>query len=125
MKPASHPYFALHRFIALATFVLLSLAATAARARLQVVTSTSDLAAVAAAIGRERTEVRALAAPTQDPHWVDARPSLALALSNAALLIVVGAELEVGWLPTLQVGSRNGAIQKGHAATWTVRSSWS
>lgn len=84
-----------------------------ARAELRVVTSTSDLAAIASAVGGARVKVKALALPTQDPHWVDARPNLALELSKADLLLAVGAELEVGWLPTLQVGSRNGKVQKG------------
>lgn len=84
-----------------------------ARAELSVVATTPDLAALAAAVGGSRVRVKALALPTQDPHWVDARPNLALDLSKADLLIAVGAELEVGWLPTLQVGSRNGKIQVG------------
>lgn len=101
--------------IFLAIFMLLTSVALprAARAELSVVTTTPDLAAIAAAVGGPRVRVRALALPTQDPHWVDARPSLALELSKADLLIVNGAELEVGWLPTLQVGSRNGKIQIG------------
>jgi zinc/manganese transport system substrate-binding protein len=85
----------------------------AAQAELSVVTTTPDLAALANAVGGPRVRVKALVLPTQDPHWVDARPNLALELSKADLLIVVGAELEVGWLPTLQVGSRNGKIQTG------------
>lgn len=84
-----------------------------AYAELRVVTSTPDLAAIASAVGGSRVKVKALALPTQDPHWVDARPNLALELSKADLLLAVGAELEIGWLPTLQVGSRNGKVQKG------------
>jgi len=94
----------------LATWIV---GARAARAELAVVTTTPDLAAIAAAVGGGRVRVKALALPTQDPHWVDARPNLALELSKADLLIVVGAELESGWLPTLQVGSRNGKVQSG------------
>lgn len=99
-------------FAALVLLILCS-AAGNARATLSVLTTTPDLAAVASALGKERVRVRALSAPTQDPHWVDARPNLALELSHADLLITVGAELEIGWLPTLQLGSRNGKIQKG------------
>ncbi len=84
-----------------------------ARANLEVVTSTADLAAVARAVGGEHAEVTALALHTQDPHWVDARPHLALKLARADLLVVVGMDLEVGWLPTLQKGSRNRHIQTG------------
>ncbi|MFZ5893910.1 MAG: metal ABC transporter substrate-binding protein [Myxococcota bacterium] len=84
-----------------------------AHAELRVVATTSDLAAIAAAVGGSRVKVKALALPTQDPHWVDARPNLALELSKADLLLAVGAELEIGWLPTLQLGSRNGRVQRG------------
>lgn len=98
--------------VVLALFVGIALPA-AAHAELSVVTTTPDLAALAAAVGGSRVRVKALVLPTQDPHWVDARPNLALDLSKADLLIVVGAELEIGWLPTLQVGSRNAKIQTG------------
>jgi zinc/manganese transport system substrate-binding protein len=103
------------RFFALCAACVALLGAAGARAALSVVATTGDLAAVAAAVGKERVRVRALAAPSQDPHWVDARPNLALDLSNADLLIAVGAELEIGWLPTLQLGSRNPKIQRGNA----------
>jgi zinc/manganese transport system substrate-binding protein len=86
-----------------------------ASADLQVVTTTPDLAAVAKAVGSERVAVTALALHTQDPHFVDARPHLALAVSRADLLLSVGLDLEIGWLRTLQMGSRNGRIQSGAA----------
>jgi len=96
--------------VGLAVFVL---AARPAHATLSVVATTPDLANVAAAVGGNRVRVQALALPTQDPHWVDARPSLVLDVSHADLLISVGAELELGWLPTLLIGARNGKIQPG------------
>ncbi|HEY8944936.1 MAG TPA: metal ABC transporter substrate-binding protein [Polyangiaceae bacterium] len=104
---------ALIRAFALLSWLLIVCSSATAVAALSVVTTTTDLAAVAASIGKERVRVRALALHTQDPHWVDARPNLALELSNADLLLAVGAELEIGWLPTLQLGARNGRIQKG------------
>jgi zinc/manganese transport system substrate-binding protein len=82
-------------------------------AELNVVATTPDLAAIAREVGGARVKVTALALPTQDPHFVDARPHLALEMSRADLLVLVGAELEIGWLPTLLQGSRNGAIQRG------------
>lgn len=84
-----------------------------ADAALRVVTTTPDLAAITRAVGAGRVEVTALATATQDPHFVDARPHLALALHQADLLVEIGADLEVGWFPTLLVGSRNGDIQRG------------
>jgi zinc/manganese transport system substrate-binding protein len=80
---------------------------------LTVVATTPDLAALTKAIGREHVKVTALALHTQDPHWVDPRPHLALDLARADLLLVTGADLETSWLPTLQVGSRNREIQVG------------
>lgn len=94
-----------------ALFLLLSLPAHAA---LNVVTSVPDLAALAKAVGGDKVNVTALASPSQDPHFVDARPNLALVLNRADLLIAVGLDLEVGWLPTLQIGARNAKIQTGN-----------
>jgi zinc/manganese transport system substrate-binding protein len=57
--------------------------------------------------------VKALSLPTQDPHFVDAKPTLALELNKADLLLLIGADLEIGWLPSLINGARNPKIQKG------------
>lgn len=84
-----------------------------ARADLRVVATVSDLATLAREIGGSHVAVSTLALPTQDPHHVDARPHLALELSRADLLIAVGLDLEIGWLPTLQLGARNGRVQRG------------
>jgi zinc/manganese transport system substrate-binding protein len=84
-----------------------------ARADVAIVATTPDLASVARAVGGSRVKVTALALHTQDPHWVDAKPSLALALAKADLLVLTGADLEIGWLPALLTGSRNGKVQPG------------
>lgn len=86
-----------------------------AHAGLDVVTTVPDLAAIARDIGGDKVKVTALSLPTQDPHWVDAKPSLTLALNKADLLLAVGLELEAGWLPTLQTGARNARVQRGGA----------
>lgn len=93
---------------------LLCLLALPARADLKVVTTVPDLAALTQAVGGDKVTVTPLSLPTQDPHFVDARPNLALTLNRADLLIAVGMELELGWLPTLQVGARNARIQSGN-----------
>jgi zinc/manganese transport system substrate-binding protein len=93
--------------------LLLGPAMTTARAELRVVATVPDLAALAKEIGGDRAQVTALALHTQDPHFVDAKPSLVLELNKANLLLAIGLELEAGWLPTLQTGARNGAIQIG------------
>ncbi len=98
-------------FVLLAALVML--VPLDAFAKLEIVATTPDLAVVARDVGGADVHVVALALPTQDPHFVDAKPHLALALSKANLLLLTGAGLEVGWLPTLLTGSRNGDIQPG------------
>lgn len=89
------------------------LAPQLARAELQVVATVPTLASVAKAVGGSKVHVESMALHTQDPHFVDAKPSLALKLNKADLLLAVGLDLEAGWLPVLQTGARNGAIQTG------------
>ncbi len=101
----------------LLTVALLSslLAATpsARAAGLKVVTSTEDLAALSREVGGEKIGVEAIARGYQDPHYVEAKPSFILKLHSADLLVVVGRELEIGWLPPLLQQSRNEKIQVG------------
>ncbi|MEO7191290.1 MAG: metal ABC transporter substrate-binding protein [Vicinamibacterales bacterium] len=87
--------------------------ATPAAAALRVVTTTEDLASLAREVGGEKVEVVALAKGYQDPHFVEPKPSFILAVSRADLLIAVGRELEIGWLPTLISSARNAKIQPG------------
>jgi zinc/manganese transport system substrate-binding protein len=93
---------------------LCCLFALPAHADLNVVTTVSDLGAITKALGGDKTSVTVLALPSQDPHFVDAKPNLALALNRADLLIAIGLDLEIGWLPTLQTGARNAKIQTGN-----------
>ncbi|HUH12963.1 MAG TPA: metal ABC transporter substrate-binding protein [Longimicrobiales bacterium] len=89
--------------------------AAAAQDPLKVVTTTTDLAAIARAVGGERVEVRAISAGTQDPHFVEPKPSLILALRDADVFAQVGLGLEVGWAPLLLDQSRNRSIAPGGA----------
>ncbi len=84
-----------------------------AQGKLAVVTTTEDLTAIAREVGGDRINVEALARGYQDPHFVEAKPSFILKLQKAEVLIVVGRELEIGWLPPLIQQSRNGKIQPG------------
>jgi ABC-type Zn uptake system ZnuABC Zn-binding protein ZnuA len=84
-----------------------------ALADLRVVTTTEDLASLTREVGGDRVEVTALAKGYQDPHFVEPKPSFLLAVSRANLLIAVGRDLELGWLPTLVRSSRNGNVQVG------------
>jgi len=99
----------------LAAVVLLVGLAIPAQAKLRVVTSLQDLAAIADAVGGDRVETFALARGYQDPHFVDAKPSFIVKLSRADLLIAAGLELEIGYLPPLIDQSRNEKIHPGSA----------
>ncbi|MFA5976284.1 MAG: metal ABC transporter substrate-binding protein [Elusimicrobiota bacterium] len=92
----------------------LSLGPSLASAKLQVVTTTQDLAALASEIGRDHIDVQAIAKGYQDPHFVDPKPSYLLKLNRADLLMVVGLELETGWLPPLLQNARNTKILPGN-----------
>jgi ABC-type Zn uptake system ZnuABC Zn-binding protein ZnuA len=76
-------------------------------------TSTEDLASLVREVGGDKVSAEALAKGYQDPHFVEAKPSFVLKLHSADLLVVVGRELEVGWLPPLITQSRNSRIQPG------------
>ena len=84
-----------------------------ASAKLNVVATLPDFGSIAREIGGDKVEVTVLAKPTEDPHFVDARPSFVVALRNADVLIDGGAELEIGWLPPLLQNARNPKIEAG------------
>jgi zinc/manganese transport system substrate-binding protein len=96
-------------FIAISALALVS----AAQAKLNVVATTGDFGAIARAIGGSDISVTVLAKPTEDPHFVDAKPSLIVKLNRADAVIEGGAELELGWLPPLIDGSRNSKLELG------------
>jgi len=81
--------------------------------KLTVVTATTDLAALAQEVGGDKISVESIAKGYQDPHFVEAKPSFLLKLRQADLLIVVGLQLEIGWLPPLINQSGNARIQVG------------
>jgi len=100
--------------VACVVFVmLLGMGAAQAQGRLTVVTTTEDLAAIGRNIGGDRITIESLARGYQDPHFVEAKPSFILKLQKADLLVAVGRELEIGWLPPLITQSRNADIQVG------------
>jgi zinc/manganese transport system substrate-binding protein len=79
----------------------------------RVVATTPEYGAIAQAIGGDKVTVSTLAKPTEDPHFVDAKPSHIVTLNRADLLIEGGADLEAGWLPPLLEGARNPKIAAG------------
>ena len=81
--------------------------------KLNVVTATTDMAALTQEVGGDRVSVESIAKGYQDPHFVEAKPSFLLKLRQADLLVVVGLQLEIGWLPPLITQSGNPRIQVG------------
>jgi len=92
-----------------------SVSASTAQAALKVMTTTEDLAALTREVGGDKITVESIAKGYQNPHFVEAKPSFILKLHSANLLIVVGRDLEIGWLPPLLQQSRNEKIQPGSA----------
>jgi ABC-type Zn uptake system ZnuABC Zn-binding protein ZnuA len=87
------------------------LTSSAEAKKLNVITATTDLAALAQEVGGDKIDVESIAKGYQDPHFVEAKPSFLLKLRHADLLVVVGLDLEIGWLPPLITQSGNPKIQ--------------
>lgn len=87
--------------------------ALSAQAKLNVVATLPDFGSLAREIGGDKIDIVVLAKPTEDPHFVDARPSFVVSLRNADVLVDGGAELEIGWLPPLMQNARNPKIEVG------------
>src|SRR5262245_29965059 len=98
-------------------FLLAALSALAsplnAQSKLNVVATTDGLASLARAGGGDKVNDASIAKGYQDPHCVEAKPSFLLKLNKADLLVLVGRELELGWLPPLITQSRNSKVQVG------------
>ena len=100
----------------LAAILLAGLLSGAAQAKkLNIITATTDMAALTQEVGGDRVSVEAMARGYQDPHFVEAKPSFLLKLRQADLLVTVGLQLEIGWLPPLIAQSGNSRIQVGCA----------
>lgn len=95
--------------IALAVFAL----PPAARADLDIFTCEPEWAALAAEIGGERVAASSATTALQDPHYIQARPSLIARVRNADLIVCSGAQLEIGWLPALLQKGNNRNVQPG------------
>lgn len=80
---------------------------------LQVAATTASMGMLARAVGGPAVSVTVLAPPDRDPHQLQARPSMMRALRDADLVVAVGAELEIGWLPAALQGAANGRVQPG------------
>ena len=97
-------------FVIATAFVIL---AAPAHAAVEVLACEPEWAALATEIGGALVVAESATTPQQDPHYIQARPSLIAKMRRAALVICTGADLEVGWLPLLLRQAGNGAVQPG------------
>jgi zinc/manganese transport system substrate-binding protein len=98
------------------TIVIAALLATlplSAHAALEILTCEPEWAALATALGGNLVSAESATTPQQDPHYIQARPSLIAKMRRAALVMCTGADLEVGWLPLLLRQAGNAAVQPG------------
>jgi len=86
---------------------------TPAFAKLNIVATLPWIGSLAGDLGKDRVNVKVLVKSNQDPHQVEAKPSMILAARNADMLIYNGLDLEIGYLPLLIESSRNSRIQPG------------
>jgi len=93
--------------------IAILLFATPAFAKVKVVATLPWIGSIADEIGKGQVEITTLVKPNQDPHMVDARPSMILAARKADILMYNGLDLEIGYLPILIESSRNPNIQPG------------
>ncbi|WP_372795396.1 metal ABC transporter substrate-binding protein [Pontiella sp.] len=95
-------------------FCSLLLAASVTHAgRINVVTTTSDLASITEAVAGDRADVSSICSGNQDPHHLQARPKYVMMARRADLWIRTGMELEIGWEMPVINGSRNRKIRPG------------
>lgn len=102
------------KYLFVLTLILAATQICPAQGKVNVITATQDLASIAAEVGGDRITVEAIAKGYQDPHFVEPKPSFLLKLRKADLLLVVGLQLEIGWLPPLITQSGNTKIQPGN-----------
>ncbi len=94
-------------------FLLLFAMQLAYSKQLNVVTTYPYIADVVKIIGAEKVQVTALARGDYNPHIIIPKPSFIVKVRNADLLIINGAQLEIGWLPPLIKQANNGNVQPG------------
>ena len=100
--------------IKISFWLLLMMISVNSHATLRIVTTTQDLAAIAVAVGGEQVKVQSLTQGTRDPHFATAKPSMIRKVFRADLLLVIGADMEIGWLPPLLQSARNAQVQPGN-----------
>ncbi|MBC7531887.1 MAG: zinc ABC transporter substrate-binding protein [Oligoflexus sp.] len=87
--------------------------ASMAQAEVSVLTTVSDLNAIVQEVGGKEVKSESLCKGSQDPHYVEPKPSFMLKANKADLMVSIGLGLEIGWLPSIIQGARNPKIQPG------------
>ena len=105
--------------IALTLFILIALAAPA-NAAVKVVATLPWIGSIAKDIGQHKVTVTTLVKSSQDPHSIEARPSMIAAMRQADIAMYNGLDLEVGYLPILIESSKNREIQTGRAGNFNA-----
>jgi zinc/manganese transport system substrate-binding protein len=93
--------------------VAAALAAQPALAALNIFACEPEWGALSKELGGDKANVYVATNARQDPHHIEARPSLIARARSANLVVCTGAELEVGWMPLVQTQSGNANIQRG------------
>src|SRR5882762_9479670 len=114
---AIHMKILLELLLALGTAML----AWPAGAALNVFACEPEWGALAQELGGDKVAVFSATTALQDPHRVEARPSLIARIRNADLVVCSGSELEIGWLPLLLTQSGNNRIQPGTRMFISIR----
>ncbi len=94
-------------------FILTLFACLESRAEIKVLATLPDLGFIVQKVGAESVSVDVIARGTQDPHYIEAKPSFMVKASRADLVLSVGLDLESAWLPSILRGARNPAVQPG------------
>jgi zinc/manganese transport system substrate-binding protein len=110
----------MHSSLLAAAAFALAFAAAPAHAALRVLACEPEWAALVQELGGPLVDVASATTALQDPHQVQARPSLIARVRNADLVVCTGAELEVGWLPVLLQQSGNDRVQPGQAGNFAA-----
>src|SRR3982751_2984740 len=105
---------------AAALLALAAFASAPAHAALRVFACEPEWAALTQELGGNLVEVTSATTALQDPHQVQAKPSLIARMRNADLVVCTGAELEIGWLPVLLQQSGNAKVQPGQAGNFAA-----
>lgn len=95
--------------------ILLAVTGLSAQADLKVFATVPEWGSLAKEIGGDKVRVYTATNAFQDPHRIEAKPSLLAQARQANLLVAAGADLEIGWLPLVLRDSGNSAIQNGRS----------